>query len=431
MPFSLCQKIMSWIDASPTPYHAVDVARGELLSHGYQELNEGDAWALQPGGRYFITRRDASIVAFRHGRSNPVENGLRIIGAHTDSPVLKVKPKPEKVSQGYFQVGVEVYGGALLSPWFDRDLSLAGRVTLKQDGGLRNLLIDFRRPIAIIPSLAIHLDRTANEGRAINAQEHMRPVLLQNPEPGLTFKGLLARELGKMGVAEIGEDQILDFDLSFYDTHKAALVGIEQEFVASARLDNLLSCFVGLNAFLSSAGEQSAVLALFDHEEGGSQSNIGAQGNLLLSFLERFVPEAEARYRMLHKSMLLSVDNAHGIHPNYPQKHDEGHGPKLNAGPVIKYDANQGYATSTETAAIVKLLAERCGVPYQVFVTRADMRCGSTIGPMSSAKMGMRTVDIGLPTFAMHSVRELGGSQDMNHLSAILERYLETGDLSL
>lgn len=431
MPLSLCQKIIGWIDASPTPYHAVDVVRAELLSNGYAELNEGDAWELQPGRRYFISRRDASIVAFRHGRSNPIENGLRVVGAHTDSPVLKVKPRPEKISQGYFQLGVEVYGGVLLSPWFDRDLSLAGRVTLKRDGGLRHQLIDLRRPIATIPSLAIHLDRTANEGRAINPQEQMRPLLLQNAEPGLTFKGLLARELRKLGVEDVSEEQILDFDLSFYDTQKASIVGFEDEFVASARLDNLLSCFVGLNAFLSSSGEQSAVLALFDHEEVGSQSNIGAQGNLLTSFLERIVPGAEARYRMLHKSMLLSVDNAHGIHPNYPHKHDEGHGPKLNAGAVIKYDANQGYATNAETAAIVKLLAERCNVPYQVFVTRADMRCGSTIGPMSSAKMGMRTVDIGLPTFAMHSIRELGGTQDMKHLNAILERYFETGDLSL
>lgn len=429
MPSPICNKIMAWIDASPTPYHAVETVRRELTAAGYSELKEGEKWSLAPGGQYFITRRDASILAFRHGTADLIESGLRIAGAHTDSPALKVKPKPEKISQGYFQLGIEVYGGVLLAPWFDRDLSLAGRVTLKGEAGLRHQLVNFERPVATIPSLAIHLDRTANEGRALNAQEQMRPVLLQNPEPGLTFKALLARELTKND-GGVTEDDILDFDLSFYDTQKAAVVGLRGEFLASARLDNLLSCFVGLNAFLSSAGDQSAVLALFDHEEVGSQSHVGARGNLLTAFIERLVPEPEARFRMLHNSLMLSVDNAHGIHPNFPHKHDEGHGPRLNAGPVIKYDANQGYATSTETAAIVKLLAEKCGAPYQAYVTRADLRCGSTIGPMTSAKAGIRTVDIGLPTFAMHSIRELAGVQDLGYLDDIIERYFELRDFS-
>jgi aspartyl aminopeptidase len=429
MASPLCKKIMAWIDASPTPYHAVATVRRELQAAGYVELNEGDQWQVQAGGRYFVTRRDASIVAFRHGNADLIENGLRIVGAHTDSPVLKVKPKPEKISQGYFQLGIEVYGGALLAPWFDRDLSLAGRVTVKSDSGLRHLLVNFERPIAIIPSLAIHLDRTANEGRALNAQEQMRPVLLQNPDAALTFKGLLARELANNGEA-LSENDILDFDLSFYDTNKAAVVGLEEEFLASARLDNLLSCFVGLNAFLSSNSDQSAVLALFDHEEVGSQSHIGAQGNLLTALIERLAPQAEARLRLLHNSLLLSVDNAHGIHPNFPHKHDEGHGPRLNAGPVIKYDANQGYATSSETAALVKMLAERCGAPYQAYVTRADMRCGSTIGPMTSAKAGIRTVDIGLPTFAMHSIRELAGAKDLDYLDDIIASYFQLRDFS-
>ncbi|MCR6654004.1 MAG: M18 family aminopeptidase [Cellvibrionaceae bacterium] len=429
MSSPICNKIMAWIDASPTPYHAVETVRRELTAVGYSELKEGEKWSLAAGGRYFITRRDASILAFRHGTADLIESGLRIAGAHTDSPALKVKPKPEKISQGYFQLGIEVYGGVLLAPWFDRDLSLAGRVTLKGEAGLRHQLVNFERPVATIPSLAIHLDRTANEGRALNAQEQMRPVLLQNPEPGLTFKALLARELMKND-GGVTEDDILDFDLSFYDTQKAAVVGLGGEFLASARLDNLLSCFVGLNAFLSSAGDQSAVLALFDHEEVGSQSHVGAQGNLLTAFIERLVPEPEARFRMLHNSLMLSVDNAHGIHPNFPHKHDEGHGPRLNAGPVIKYDANQGYATSTETAALVKLLAQQCSAPYQAYVTRADLRCGSTIGPMTSAKAGIRTVDIGLPTFAMHSIRELAGVQDLDYLDDIIERYFELRDFS-
>ena len=426
MSQTLRQQILAWLDASPTPYHAVEVVRTELLRHGYTALDEAQAWNLTPGNKYFLTRRDASILAFRYGQTDLIQSGLRIIGAHTDSPALKVKPKPERIAQGYFQLGLEVYGGVLLGPWFDRDLSLAGRVTVRDSSGLRNHLVNFRRPIAVIPSLAIHLDRTANEGRALNAQEQMRPVLLQNPEPGLSFKSLLHKEMVQTGFSGISEDDILDFDLSFYDTQRAAVVGLQEEFVASARLDNLLSCFVGLHALLNSGAEQSAVLALFDHEEVGSQSNIGAQGNLFTAFCERMMPAAEDRLRMLHCSLLLSVDAAHGVHPNFSHKHDEGHGPKLNAGAVIKYDANQGYATSTETAALVKLLAAEVGVPVQAYVTRADMRCGSTIGPMTSAKSGVRTVDIGLPMFAMHSVREMAGTRDMDYLDALLRRYLET-----
>jgi aspartyl aminopeptidase len=421
---------MAWLDASPTPYHAVASVRKALEEKGYVELKESAAWTIQPGGQYFITRRDASILAFRHGSADLLENGLRIVGAHTDSPVLKVKPKPEKLSQGYLQLGVEVYGGVLLAPWFDRDLSLAGRVTLRDGDALRHVLVDFERPIATIPSLAIHLDRNANDGRALNAQEQMRPILLQNPEPGLTFKTLLAQEMERDGQKGIKADHILDFDLCFYDTQKAAQIGLGNEFLASARLDNLLSCFVGLNGFLSSEGDQSAVLALFDHEEVGSQSHIGAQGNLLTAFIERLMPQPESRFRMLHQSLLLSVDNAHGIHPSFPHKHDESHGPKLNAGPVIKYDANQGYATSPETAALIKLLADQGGVPYQAYVTRADMRCGSTIGPMTSARAGIRTVDIGLPTFAMHSIRELAGTRDMEYMNDIIGRYFEMRNLS-
>lgn len=422
--------LLDFLQASPTPYHAVDAVRRALLQHGFTALDEGQPWDLRPGGRYFLTRRDATILAFRYGDGDPAQSGLRIIGSHTDSPALKVKPRPERVSQGYLQLGLEVYGGVLLGPWFDRDLSIAGRVTLRDGAGLRSHLLDFRRPIAIIPSLAIHLDRTANEGRALNAQEQMRPILLQNPEPGLSFKSLLQQQLALEG-CQVVTDDILDFDLSFYDTQAPARVGVHGEFIASARLDNLLSCYVGLQALLQSQGDASAVLALFDHEEVGSQSNIGAQGNLLSAFCERVMPDPEGRLCMLHRSTLVSVDNAHGIHPNFPHKHDEGHGPRLNAGPVIKYDANQGYATSSETAAQLKLLAETAGVPVQAYVTRADMRCGSTIGPMTSAKIGIRTVDLGVPTFAMHSIRETAGAKDLEYLHAILKRYLETRELSL
>lgn len=426
----LTQQLMNFLDAAPTPYHAVHKVRDQLVAHGFEGLHERESWQLKPGGKYFVTRRDASILAFVYGTQPLTEDGLRIIGAHTDSPTLKVKPQPEKLAQGYLQLGIETYGGVLLNPWFDRDLSIAGRVTLKGAQGLEHRLINFERPVAVIPSLAIHLDRSANENRSVNPQEQMRPLILQTDNAQVKFRTLLAKELERTGIP-VPEADILEFDLNFYDVQRAAFVGLEEEFLASARIDNLLSCCAGLQALLHSSGEHSAVLALFDHEEVGSRSDIGADSNLLSSFIERLAPTPELRYRLLANSMLMSVDNAHGIHPNFPQKHDERHGPLLNRGPVIKTDANQSYATSSASAGYVRLLAEQANVPLQSYVTRADMRCGSTIGPMTAAGVGLQTVDLGVPTFAMHSIRELAGSRDFAYLCAILEQYLESGSVSL
>lgn len=418
------QTLVKHIAASPTPYHAVATVKRRLHEVGFTELHEADIWTLKPGGKYYLCRRDASIIAFAYGQAPLEQSGLRIIGAHTDSPALKVKPRPEKHSQGYFQLGIEVYGGVLLNPWFDRDLSLAGRVAIKTTNGIEHHLVDFERPIGNIPSLAIHLDRTANDGRCVNPQEHMAVVLSQADKEQMTFAEILAQKLGANDLT-VTADDILDFDMSFYDAQPPSVVGLDESFICSARLDNLLSCFVGLEAFVQKSGEQSAVLALFDHEEVGSQSNTGARSNMLTSFLERLMPSAEQRYRALDRSFFLSADNAHGIHPNYPNKHDEAHGPKLNHGPVIKYDANQSYATSTESASIIKLLAKQADVPIQAYVTRADSRCGSTIGPMSAASTGITTVDVGAPTFAMHSIREMAGTKDIEYFGAILLQYLK------
>lgn len=418
------QTLIKHLAASPTPYHAVATAKRRLQGAGFKELDEGDTWALKPGGKYYVCRRDASIIAFVHGQAPLEQDGFRIIGAHTDSPALKVKPNPERHSQGYFQLGIEVYGGVLLNPWFDRDLSLAGRVAVRTARGVEHHLVDFKRAIAVIPSLAIHLDRAANEGRSVNPQEHMTVVLSQASKGDVTFAGILAQKLCADGVT-VTADDVLDFDMSFYDVQPPSVVGLDESFLCSARLDNLLSSFMGLEAFAQQSGKRSAVLALFDHEEVGSQSNTGARSNMLTAFFERLLPNAEQRFRALDRSFFLSVDNAHGIHPNYPNKHDEAHGPKLNSGPVIKYDANQGYATSTESASIIKLLAREAGLPLQTYVTRADARCGSTIGPMSAASTGITTVDMGVPTFAMHSIREMAGIKDVEYLGAILLRYLE------
>ncbi|MEY4588678.1 MAG: hypothetical protein RL497_754 [Pseudomonadota bacterium] len=415
--------LLSFLHASPTPYHAVEQIKAALMAAHFTELDEKCAWDLKPGGRYFIVRREASLLAFVYGSASLTEAGIRILGAHTDSPCLKIKPRPEKSSQGYQQLGVEVYGGALLNPWFDRDLSIAGRVAAKtQSGGIIHPLVNFVRPIAVIPSLAIHLDRSANEQRTVNPQEDMRPILMQGGP--LDFRTLLLEQCHAQGHGDVTE--IYEYDLCLYDTQPPSMVGVRQEFIASARLDNLLSCYLGLQALLDAPGEQSALLLLTDHEEVGSQSDIGARSNLLNGFLQRLFDTDVSRLRALANSMMLSVDNAHGIHPNYPRKHDDNHGPLLNAGPVLKVDANQGYATSSETAAQVRCLAEEAGVPVQSFVTRADMRCGSTIGPMTAALSGVRTADIGVPTFAMHSIRELCGAQDPGYMLSLLRGFVRS-----
>jgi aspartyl aminopeptidase len=319
------------------------------------------------------------------------------------------------------QLGVEVYGGALLNPWFDRDLSLAGRVTYRQsDGALDSSLIDFKEAIATIPSLAIHLDREANKDRTVNPQLHL-PVLLGQAEQKQDFRALLKSKLLDQGVTDVSE--VLDFELSFYDVQAPAMVGLNREFIASARLDNLLSCFIGLQSLLDSEGQQAAVLICTDHEEVGSASACGAQGPMLAQWLERLLPNNEERNRVISHSMMISADNAHGVHPNYVDKHDENHGPLINAGPVIKINSNQRYATNSETSATFRAIAQDVNVPVQSFVVRSDMGCGSTIGPITASEVGIRTVDIGCPQFGMHSIRELCGSDDAHSLHLILQNY--------
>jgi len=391
-----------------------------LVGLGFVRLEEADAWNLEAGGRYFVTRNDSSIIAFVKGRECDHSGGLRIVGAHTDSPCLMVKPRPELDGSGYFRLGVEVYGGALLNPWFDRDLSIAGRVVYKTAAGeLTQKLVDFKDPVAVIPSLAIHLDRTANESRTINPQTDIQPLLfVDNPDRSKNFNQLLGeRFLGAV------DAEILDWELYFYDTQKPAIIGLHNDFVASARLDNLLSCYVGMESLATCGGGQTAILVCNDHEEVGSASACGAQGTLLRSVLERLIPDTEKRFQVISRSLMVSTDNAHGVHPNYPAKHDQNHQPLLNAGPVIKVNARQRYATNSLTAALFRQLAEEVGVSLQVFVARNDMPCGSTIGPLTAAEVGVPTLDVGVPTFAMHSIRELAGVHDGWALKNVLSHF--------
>jgi aspartyl aminopeptidase len=407
--------LLEFLRASPTPFHATRMITERLLAAGFELLKEGDSWALQPGKRYVVTRNDSSIIAFVYGRSNLLDTGIRMFGAHTDSPCLKVKPRAELNRRGYFQLGVEVYGGALLAPWYDRDLSLAGRVTYSDaQQQIQSTLVNFEQPVAVVPSLAIHLDREANANRSINAQKDIVPIVLQLPAEDATlpdFRSLLQAEL-KTRQPELAVGQVLDYEISLYDTQAPALVGLAQDFIASARLDNLLSCFVGLQALLEADDQVSSLLICTDHEEVGSASCCGAKGPMLEQFLTRLVPDSETRIRVIERSLMISADNAHGIHPNFMDKHDENHGPLLNRGPVIKVNANQRYATTSETSAFFRMLCDSVNVPVQTFVARTDMGCGSTIGPVVASEVGVKTIDVGCPTFAMHSIRELAGAQD-------------------
>lgn len=418
------EQLCEFLAVATTPFHAVAEMTRQLQASGFTALAEDTPWDLQAGGKHYVVRNGSSIVAFVLGRESGPQEGMRMVGAHTDSPCLMVKPVPEKKQQGYLQLGVEVYGGALLNPWFDRDLSLAGRVSYQCDKGqLRTALIDYRDAIATIPSLAIHLDREANKSRSINPQKHILPVLGQlEDDEKADFRALLKARLLQEN-PDCGVREVLDYELSFYDSQGPAIIGLEREFIASARLDNLLSCYTGLRALQQSDGAVSSLLVCNDHEEVGSLSAAGAQGPLLSSVLKRLAGDSQAYAALTERSMMISADNAHGIHPNYADRHDDNHGPILNRGPVVKINANQRYASNSETTGLYRMLAAEEDVPVQSFVVRTDMACGSTIGPITAGETGIRTLDIGVPTFGMHSVRELAGTQDAWDLCRVLQRF--------
>jgi len=420
--------MLSYIQDSPTPFHAVKGLQDKLHAKGFERLCEGATWNLQANGRYYVTRNDSAIIAFKVGNQNSLKNGVAIAGAHTDSPCLKVKPNPEIIEKNYLQLAVEVYGGALLSPWFDRDLSLAGRVDYRTNHGeLSSALINFEKPIAFIPSLAIHLDRTANEGRKINPQTEMAPIVLQliNGEKR-TLDDLIHHQL--IAQKHLDVQKVLSHELLFYDVQPPSVIGFDQQFIAGARLDNLISCYVICKALCDSKDGETSLIVCNDHEEVGSASIVGAQGPFLRSVLERLTGSSspEEFSRFMHKSLMLSVDNAHGVHPNFVNKHDKNHGPILNKGPVVKLNANQRYATSGFSHAVFSSLCERVGVPYQSFVMRSDMGCGSTIGPITSAEVGVKTVDVGVATFGMHSVRELAGSSDIYLMAKVITEFFSS-----
>ena len=396
-------RLTDFLDCSPTPWHAVANVSERLERAGFVRLDERSAWALEAGAAYFVVRSDGALVAWRQ----PTDVvGWTIFGAHTDSPNLRVRPEPVMKKQGYFQLGLEVYGGVLLSTWFDRDLSLAGRVAIANEGSVLSELVDFKRAVGMIPNLAIHLDRDANSGRKINPHEELPMILCRaEKDADLNFKELLARELDR------APEEISAFEICAYPVEGAQVIGLDSEFLASARLDNLLSCFIVTEALIQNESAEGAMIVLNDHEEIGSVSASGADGPFLESVLRRATIEADFE-RVRVNSLMVSIDNAHGVHPNYASKHDEGHRPLLNEGPVVKVNANHRYATTAITQGIIEQAAERADVPLQYFSSRADLGCGSTIGPLTAGRLGIDTIDLGCAQFAMHSARETCGTKD-------------------
>lgn len=408
-------ELIDFIDASPSPWHAV--ASVEARLPGYTRLDEGQRWELEAGGRYYVVR-GASVVAFVLGSQPVAESGFRIIGAHTDSPGLRLKPKAASGSDGLVRLAVEVYGGPILATFTDRDLSLAGRIVLRNQ---ETRLVRFEQPLLRLPNLAIHMNREVNEqGLKINRQTEL-PLILAQLDGGEEED--LRRRLADAAQADVSD--LLSFEMAVYDVQKGCLWGANEEFIADGQLDNLASCHAALTALLATElPTATCITALFDHEEVGSQSATGAGGSFVADVLARIGFHAELneedRRRALAKSLFISADMAHAYHPNFPAAYEPGHKIMVNGGPVIKTNVNQRYSTSAASAARFMGFCETAGVPYQQYAHRGDLGCGSTIGPVVAAQLGVASVDVGSPMWAMHSARESAGVYDQAYMIAAL-----------
>ncbi len=412
----LAQDLADFLSVSPTPYHAVTEVVRRLAAAGFVEQPETGPWNDGPGGRYLV--RDGTFVAWVQQandlRSQP--RPLRVYLAHTDSPTLKVKPRPDTGRGGWRQVGVEVYGGALWNSWLDRDLGLAGRLALF-DG--TTVLVDVARPLLRVPQLAIHLDRNVNQGLKLDAQQHLLPIWgLGAPAAGDLLEFLAAE-------ADVAAAEIAAHDLVVYDLTPPALLGEEEELLAAGRLDNLASVHAGVTALCEVAADDvTPVVVGFDHEEIGSASATGAAGPLLEGLLTRLAGGFDARGPVFAASRCLSVDVTHAAHPNYLELHDPEHRTLPNQGPALKVNANQRYATDAPGAAAWYRACRDADVPTQVFVSKNTVPCGSTVGPITATRLGIRTVDVGIPVLSMHSARELCGVADPGYLAAAATAFL-------
>jgi aspartyl aminopeptidase len=419
--------LLAFLAESPTPFHAVASATARLGAAGFQTVTETDSWADLAPGRYVFPHGGSSLLAFVIPDAKKI-SGFRIVGAHTDSPNLRLKPNPEYKKEGYAQLGVEVYGGALVNSWLDRDLSIAGRVFLRGKG---TRLVRFRKPMARVAQLAIHLDRdVVDKGLLLNKQDHLAPIFglsgADEKKDARDLATLLAAELG----GGVGKNDIAGSDLMLYDVVPPTLGGRDDEMIFSGRLDNLAMSHAAIRALIDAkSSDVVPVAALFDHEEVGSESAYGAHSGFLPRALERILKGTrEDFHRALAGSLCVSADMAHAVHPNYDGRHEARHKPVLNGGPVIKFNAQQRYATSGATAALFRDLCTRAEVPVQHYAHRTDLPCGSTIGPIASTLLGIRTVDVGNPMLSMHSIRELGGAKDPAMMTRVLTSFYACQD---
>ncbi len=420
----LAQDLLDFIDASPSPWHAVNSVEQRLLAQGFTALPETDAWQLEYGGSFFVTRGGASIIAFTLGSQSLTESGFRMIGAHTDSPGLRLKPHAAFGGDGLIRIGVEVYGGPILATFTDRDLSMAGRVNVRTSSGFETRLVRFDDSIVRLPNLAIHMNREVNDkGLKLNKQTEL-PLIFGESESGVEaekqFLGHIAKALN------VKSDDILTFELNVFDTQKGSFWGAEQEFITDSQLDNLASCHAAVTALIATKNPDWAIVcALFDHEEVGSESATGASGSFLSDVINRITSKLtfneEEKLRALAQSFFISADMAHAYHPNHPSAYEPCHHALVNKGPVIKTNANQRYSTSADTAARFITLCEKAEVPYQQYAHRTDLGCGSTIGPIIASNLGVASVDVGSPMWAMHSIRESAGVLDHSYMIAVMK----------
>ncbi|MDE6387371.1 MAG: M18 family aminopeptidase [Lachnospiraceae bacterium] len=429
------ENVLQYLNDSPTAYHAVENAVRMLKDHAFQELKETKKWSLHAGGRYFVVKNHSCIIAFTVGDGDLAQEGFRIIGAHTDSPSLKIKPGACVVTpDGYVKLNVEVYGGAILSTWFDRPLAVAGRVIVEQDGRLTERLIKIDKPVCIIPNLCIHLNRDCNTNCSYNKQTDILPLLsmkVEEAEKGDYLLNLIQSETG------IAKADILDYELFLYEYQKGIFMGQNEEFISAPRIDNLCMVYAGLSALteLGNSGNSFKVFAAFDHEEVGSTSAQGARSGILPHILERISKNLgltdDAYFQALANSTSISADTAHAVHPNYSDKHDPENRPVPGGGPVIKYSAAQRYSTDAFSASYFMEACKRAHVPYQKYVNRNDIVGGSTIGPALSSLTTIPTVDIGTPVLAMHSIREFGAVADNFYTKEAFRAYYEDGGSSV
>lgn len=424
------EDLLQYLNDSPTAYHAVENAAEILKQHNFQELNETMEWSLQKGGKYFVIKNQSGIIAFTVGDGDLTNEGFRIIGAHTDSPNLKIKPGPCTVTpDGYVKVNVEVYGGPILSTWFDRPLAVAGRLIVKEDNELKGRLININKPVFMLPNLCTHFQRDVNEkGSFYNKQKDIFPLLSMKEddvEKGDYLLNLVQKETG------IEKARILDYELFLYEYQQGIFTGKDGEFISASRIDNLAMVYAGLAALAESVDKGNAyrIFAAFDNEEVGSTTAQGANSGFLMHIVNRICKNLgltdDAYFRAVANSTSISADTAHAVHPNYSDKHDPENRPVLGGGPVIKYSASQRYGTTAFSAAYFMEACEQAGVPCQKYVNRNDIVGGSTIGPALSSRTTIPTVDMGIPILAMHSIREFGAVMDNVYTEMAFQAYFK------